>query len=259
MNRLPTFKFSYTVHEEGDFGYLSVNTNDLAGFSPALLGLGDISTEGERHDALAAIFDLQGFTQFCSQLDPHLVVPEYLSKFLAWLFDSLRKEATEKEIEGKTVLWGKLPFFHKFMGDGVLFLWDVNDLYKTDIGNIVVNLLNVCKSYDDEFYPAVVKHFSQPPTKLRCGIARGQVIAIGNGEDFVGPCINMAARLQKLGSLTFAISRRGFDPVEYLNEEWHDTFIVKKTSIRGISKAELVCVVKEQFRKLPQGEKTDFI
>jgi hypothetical protein len=31
-----------------------------------MLGLGDISREGERIDALAAIFDLEGFTSFSS-------------------------------------------------------------------------------------------------------------------------------------------------------------------------------------------------
>ena len=59
-------------------------------FNPALLALGDIRRGGERVEALAAIFDLQGFTNFCNQNDPHLVVPEYLRDFLEWLFNTIR-------------------------------------------------------------------------------------------------------------------------------------------------------------------------
>ena len=37
---------------------------------------------------------------------------------------------------------------------------------------------------------------SEPPPVLRCGLARGTVFSVGNRSDFVGSCINMAARLQ---------------------------------------------------------------
>ncbi len=51
-------------------------------FNAGLLGLGDISLRSTQVEALAAIFDLSGFTIFCGQVDPHLAVPEYLSQFL---------------------------------------------------------------------------------------------------------------------------------------------------------------------------------
>src|SRR4029077_11901818 len=50
-----------------------------------------------------------------------------------------------------------------------------------------------------------------PPPVLRCGIARGTVFCVGDGEDYVGSCINMAARLQRLQGISFAFNRRGFD------------------------------------------------
>ena len=59
-------------------------------FNPKVLGLGDISLPSTRTGALATVFDLSGFTNFCSQIDPHLSVPEYLSPFLNCLFDDIR-------------------------------------------------------------------------------------------------------------------------------------------------------------------------
>ena len=37
------------------------------------------------------------------------------------------------------------------------------------------------------------------------------MFSIGNKNDFVGTCINMAARLQKLPGTTFAFNTRGFE------------------------------------------------
>ena len=52
------------------------------GFNPSILGLGDISVPSREIEAIAAVFDLVGFTRFCNQVDPHLAVPTYLSRFL---------------------------------------------------------------------------------------------------------------------------------------------------------------------------------
>lgn len=71
---------------------------------------------------------------------------------------------------------------------------------------------------------------------------------MGNGNDFVGPCINMAARLQKLNSLSFCFSRKGLNPEE--NDDFAKQVVTKKTEIRGIGSDELVCVLKSEFDKL---------
>ena len=49
---------------------------------------------------------------------------------------------------------------------------------------------------------------SRVPLKLRCGIARGQIMSIGDASLFVGPCINVAARLQKLGKFSLPFKKR---------------------------------------------------
>ena len=122
------FKPEYTIKDIKDGYNFSLSRAKFNEFNPSILDLGDISKDGERIDALAAIFDLEGFTTFTNQIDPHLVVPEYLSKFLDWLFKSVADEFFQDQQANRVVLWCKLPFFAKFLGDGVLFLWDTMDL-----------------------------------------------------------------------------------------------------------------------------------
>ena len=52
-----------TKNLEDGYNY-SLTNSKFNQFNPSMLGLGDISREGERIDALAAIFDLEGFTSF---------------------------------------------------------------------------------------------------------------------------------------------------------------------------------------------------
>ncbi|HEX6183829.1 MAG TPA: hypothetical protein VFZ44_07970, partial [Pyrinomonadaceae bacterium] len=127
------------------------------------------------------------------------------------------------------------------------------------IGNIVTNLMIVCDRYVTEFLPKAKKKFVRPPARLRCGVARGQIVSIGNGEDFVGPCINIASRLQKLSQLSFACQRRGFNPEEcFPAQAVANELVVKKISIRGIGEEELVIIDKREFQKLSREDKAIF-
>ncbi len=67
-------------------------------FNPGILGLGDIRLPPKQTDAIAAVFDLSGFTKFCTQVDPHLYIPKYLSQFLDWLFQNIADQFTKKDI-----------------------------------------------------------------------------------------------------------------------------------------------------------------
>src|SRR3982751_2685772 len=114
-----TLKLTYVNAEDG----WHISDADFRSFNASLLGLGDISADGKYFEALAAIFDLEGFTSFTNQIDPHLVIPEFLNEFLTWLFDAISAQL-KREVDEEVILWGELPFFAKFLGDGVLFLWD---------------------------------------------------------------------------------------------------------------------------------------
>ena len=96
------------------------------------------------------------------------------------------------------------------------------------------------------------------PPLLRCGIARGEVISIGKGRDFVGPCINAASRLQKVSQLSFAFPRKGFDPQDCFGETWQKQFIPKVINLRGIGEHELVLICASEFEALDDEEKKYF-
>ena len=247
-------KYTQTADEMGRF---RLSRRIFRKFGPSILGLEDILANKETFEALAVIVDLKDFTVFCDQRDPHLVVPQFVKEFLEWLFDRLRAELLMEEAGNNVVLWSHLPFFGKFLGDGVLLLWDVTDMGGEAKVSILESFDIICTDYKTTFLPSLKQYTSTPPPKLRCGMAQGQVTSIADGRDFVGLCINIASRLQKLadGAFSFAFTQKGFEPAE--GTEWYDgwDFRLIKIPIRGIFKDELVYVPNVEFRKLSKDLK----
>lgn len=220
---IPNYKYAL----DEDSVEVLISNSDLARFNPSLLNIGEIDIFSETREVIVSIFDLEGFTDFCKQVDPQLSVPSFLNDFLNWLYSEIRNEITNEKKKNKTLLWSELPFFSKFLGDGILLLWNINikEISKqlNDKGskthnevqalacNMVLSLDIICKSYELYVKNNLSKKYVNPPPKLRCGIARGTVLSIGNGRDYVGPCINIASRLQKLHGLSFCFQKRGFD------------------------------------------------
>jgi class 3 adenylate cyclase len=231
---------------------------ELKKFSPAVLHLGDIGARSTQVDVVAAVFDLSGFTQFCSQVDPHLSMPRFLKEFLNWLFESIKSEFEQRRFRQGILLYSELPIFAKFTGDGVLFLWDVENMNMIEICNIVGILRTICYQYSSFFVPEIRRHLSQVPKSMRCGVARGLVCSVGNGEDYVGPCINIASRLQKLSNIGFCCSNRGIDIEEGMRTEMSERYTIKSVSIRGVGRDELVIVRKAEFERLPKRDKAIF-
>lgn len=249
----------YTLKQIGNGFNYGLSIAKFRQFNSSLLDLGDISAIGEERNALAAVFDLEDFTSFCSQIDPHLVIPEYLSTFLDWLFWSISHNVIQKEEKRSIVLWCQLPFYAKFLGDGVLFLWDTKTLEPEMMGNIVQSLRSICEEYRKKLLPEITKSVStRAPTRLRCGIARGKIVPIGEEKDFVGPCINLASRLQKLEEFSFAFSNRGFASERCFTPRAQKDFVLIKAPIRGIGEGELIYVLKSEFRLLDNDEKKKF-
>lgn len=228
-------------------------------FNSSLLGLGDISAKATSVSCVAAVFDLQGFTNFCKQIDPQLSVPLFLKDFLDWLFLQVKSEQIVDEHKEGSELYAPLPFYSKFLGDGILLLWNTDELDQTTINNMVAICGSICWRYAEELYPKLAKKFVEPPAVLECGVARGTVLSVGNGNDYVGSCINMAARLQKLGStLTFAFNCRGMHLDEILPGTFRRKMMTIKTEIRGIGSGELIAIKEHEFENLPEDEKIQF-
>ncbi len=239
-------------------GVKLIDNARFEGFNPAILGLGDISLPSREIEAIAAVFDLAGFTRFCNQVDPQLAVPAFLSRFLDWLFNEIRVRLTDKNYGDRKALWAELPFMSKFLGDGVLLLWNTKNLNEELICNIVATLYEISHGYRHQFYPQIKMAVDKPPMTLRCGLARGRVFSVGNGRDCVGHCINTASRLQKLSLLTFCFPSRGFNVQEHMPDGYRQLFVQKAVSIRGVGENELVWVLKDEFSNLPEKLKTLF-
>jgi class 3 adenylate cyclase len=227
-------------------------------FNPSLLNLGDVSTPCQEKEAVAAVFDLTGFTRFCNQVDSYLAIPRFLNDFLDWFFSCIRNELTEKNHQHQISFWADLPVLVKFLGDGLLLVWNTRTMTEEQICRIVVSLYRICYAYQHEFYPQMSMTVNKPPATIRCGVARGKVFTIGNGSDYVGHCINTASRLSHLSPLTFCFPHRGFPVKDHMAAEYARLFIPRYLSIRGVGDNELVWVVKNEFEKLSDKQKALF-
>ena len=239
-------------------GMLFKDEEIVQSFSPRILELGDLSKPCNEIEAIAAIFDLSGFTRFCNQVDSYLAIPKFLNDFLEWFFDSVRRGFTESRIDGTTYLWAKLPILVKFLGDGLLLLWNARDIQESQACQIVATLYDVCCDYRSVFYPAMSLKVNKPPAFLRCGIARGKVFSVGEGRDYVGHCINNASRLSHLGALSFCFPHHGFQVREQMPPGYARLFVPKYVSVRGVGQDEMVWVVGDEFEKLSPRDKALF-
>lgn len=236
-----------SIHKGGkDINVLSDDA--LARFDSSMLGLGDISKASKTIQAVAAVFDLQGFTYFCSQIEPQFAVPIFLQRFLSWLIDELKQESIEAEYPDGVKVSHPLPFFVKFMGDGLLVLWNTEKMRQKTLQNLVLHVSQICAKYREVVVPELKKMVSDPPSRLRCGIARGIVLSVGDSADYVGTCINMASRLQKLPGVTVVFNRRGFilEGPE-ANARVLERFVIRNTGIPGIGEGELLGMLKSDL------------
>src|SRR3989304_8149516 len=126
-------KYHYFIHPEK--GIQVKIDEDLDRFNVDLLNIGALRAPSKTIEVLYVSFDLEGFTTFTKQVDPHLTLPNFISDFFNWLFGNIKYSI--KDPDQESTLWAELPFFSKFMGDGVLFLWKI-DLDK--IATIDINL-----------------------------------------------------------------------------------------------------------------------
>src|SRR5258708_6125722 len=126
-------------------------------FNENILGLGKLESKSKQINALSVFFDLEGFTNFCKQIDPQLAVPEYLSEFLHWIFNEVRNALINKSFKDGYTLWSDLPFQVKYLGDGILFLWDTDSMSDNEIHNVVVSMYDICQNYAAKFVPLVSK------------------------------------------------------------------------------------------------------
>jgi class 3 adenylate cyclase len=242
-----------TRHRPG--GKKTLDNEVITRFNPSILNLGDISMPCREKEAVAAVFDLTGFTAFCSQVDSYLAIPRFLNDFLEWFFYSIRDGLTEENFGNRSSFWADFPLLVKFLGDGILLVWGARRMTEDQICRIVTMLFEMCRNYRREFYPRISLAVNKPPSVLRCGLSRGKVFTVGDGKDFVGHCINTASRLSHLEPITFCFPHRGFQVRENMPAEYLPLFTPKYISIRGLGDNELVWVAKEEYERLSESKR----
>lgn len=228
-------------------------------------------------EAVAAVFDLEGYTKFCQTPDFKTTVGRFQSRFLHWIIEELKRSSLKcekvRDSEDVVELFCPPPRKVKFMGDGLLILWDVsveedsikNQSVKTqDIKdrikeNIVYMCYLICEKYKDGLYEEMKTiHLANIPKRLRCGISQGQVYSIDEFNDYIGPCINMASRLEHLPRCTFAFDSTGFDVSKSSYSLFKEHFLIAKRSIRGVSALTPVAILCVEFEDMPPDEKKEY-
>lgn len=238
---------------------ISLPVSTVAKFDAKILDLGTLSNDSTSIDAIAAVFDLKDFTKFCDGRDVHLKVPLFLNKFLHWFMNQIKMETTIKEENERVSLYCPLPLLVKFMGDGLLVLWDVSQFCNNSKDSIVFIAHEICRKYSTHFCKQIKSYrLNDAPTILRCGLAQGQVYSVGDGNDFIGPCINIAARLEKAPGSTFTYSLTGFhlneSEIDFLKED----FISAKLIIRGIAGDETIAILAEEYEKMDSETRLNY-
>jgi hypothetical protein len=223
-------------------------------FNVDVLKIGKFNSDSEIVRCISAVFDLEGFTHFCSQTEPELYAGRFLKDFFDWLFQNIRDETIQKVIDNGYEIYHDLPFYSKFLGDGVLFIWDTGTMDEETQHNLIVSLSNICDNYVDNFYENVKDRYIEIPKKLRCGVAKGSVYSIGKKDDFIGPCINLASRLQSMPGITFSFARKGFNPEEKF-QNFNESWLKKRVSIRGYNFDEIVVIEKSNFDEMVDKDK----
>jgi hypothetical protein len=228
----------------------TVDNSIIKKFNPSMLELGNISAPCQEKEAVAAVFDLTGFTSFCNQVDAYLAIPRFLNDFLEWFFNIVREKITEQNYGDRSVLWAGLPIMVKFLGDGLVLLWDARKMTEDQVCRLAGSFYLICRAYKEEFYPHICLAVNKPPSILRCGVARGKVFGVGDDREYVGHCINNASRLSRLGALSFCFPHSGFRVTEFMPVEYRDCFIPKRVSIRGVGEDETVWVARHEYEQL---------
>lgn len=159
-----------------------------------------------RH-AIAASFDLSGFSAFCRRPGTHAYLTKYISQLFN-LFDQVFKDGIRdlfKDIS--RLVQVPRPDFIKYTGDGALILWvrDRGEDFTQDLCTSVVLALRHFQQSLPQHVEAWEKEWrtTNLPRAARIGVAIGPVqpliyddASIITNYDYAGYPINLAVRLQ---------------------------------------------------------------
>jgi hypothetical protein len=208
------------------------------------------------HNGMAVIFDLQGFSKFANQPDVHEFVPRYLNAVIA---------AVEACIFGGRAYWLPepenyqpifvLPVHRKFVGDGMLYIWSLEQVPRAKVPGFATALCNrlwQLKAGFKKINRAAAVPVANLPPRIRFGVARGGISELTCGaaaaKEYSGVCINLSSRLQHYcPDIGFIASARLDLRDQVLERHGYKRVIAKK--IKGFPK-EVVIVDRHEYEQL---------
>lgn len=214
------------------------------------------SSASHPQNAIALVYDLEGFSNFYNQPDVQEYIPVYLNIISDSISTCLFGGAAYWQDGAKYTALSSTPIHEKFMGDGGLYIFTPGGLsdFREGFPLALCNRLYMLRKN----FHHVVKKCSDAvpvfaiPQKIRFGLARGSVYKLeslyGGTSEYIGFCINLSSRLQSYcPELGFIISARLKIPSKKLSDSGYKTVIA--TKIKGFPK-ELVYVDEDEYLKM---------
>jgi len=216
-------------------------------------------------NALALIYDLEGFSRFFSQPDVQDYVPAFLNHV---------SEAVGISLFHGTAYWidngtrfkplGYRVVHEKFTGDGALYIL-LPPARQSDSSASTLRALCKRLGFLKQNFDAVANKALERvpvveiPRRIRFGLSRGTVYELKQpnttAREYIGFCINLASRLQTYcRQLGFIASARLMIPDDVLDEYGYRKTIA--TQIKGFPN-ELVIVDSDEYRALPDEVRDD--
>lgn len=156
---------------------------------------------GNPINALVLIFDLGGFSKFFSQPDVHLYVPKYLNRIFNCMSINIYGGMPWWNPTPTKISSYQPPIHQKFLGDGGLYIWDLNAFGQNSVVSLANRLWNLKTNFKkvinacSEEVPVI-----ELPDKIRFGLSAGSVYKLtylnSTRTEYIGYPINLASRLQ---------------------------------------------------------------
>jgi class 3 adenylate cyclase len=210
-------------------------------------------------NSISLLFDLEGFSGFFGQHD----VQGYISQYLNLIID-----AVGRTFEGGTLYWDfdrqgnpfnaaplPNPIHRKFLGDGILYLWNYDDFTQAQVIELVDRVWILKRSFSTICEKAsLILPVIDFPKRIRFGIAAGMVYKLSyknrNEEEYIGYSINLVSRLQSYSrDIGFIVSNRLDISDKTITKHGYKKCMAKK--IRGFPN-EIVIVDKHDYYTLDE-------
>ena len=198
---------------------------------------------------IVAVLDLEGFTKFFIKAAPNqsIIVASYVNSFLAWLNHRLALQHPPI----------KRPKLSKFLGDGVMYVWEIEEgqteKMAHDVMNLCWNMTRGTDRYEIQFLSQFIGQLGKKwpceyPKHLRASVATGSAVKYirrNHPPEYVAECINIATRLCGIHDEVYFIAHSDLVLDDEIKKAAN--YIEKWIPVKGIDMGLAVLIDKDDF------------